>query len=300
MKVFCAGILVVALSGFLIAPGALAAGDDGSTEASASTESDSSASAQKMLLGDIEVALSHLASGGGLRNLSADQRRAVVEAVLDKLGYPPKQATEARATDNDDASSVQSPAKRILTLSDWCLYLRISRLDTETAKAVAKELRKDGRSSVRWTLLDLRRVAGDGGDGVAEMATAFESRKAPLVVLVGVGTRKGAKQLIEKLRSKRSVVTIGDPTQGTPYGTRELSLPSGIAVNVPDFSDASTSAAQRQLTPDITVSYRGRGLDPTVFKQDDKALRQDLLRDPPIRRAMDTLTAARAFAEPHF
>lgn len=309
MKVSIAGIFVVALSGFLSAPVELAADDGGpedapapATDAEASSEADSnrSARADKVLLRDIEAALTHLSAGGVLGNVSADQRRAVVEAVLEELGAAPHPSAEARAADSDDDSSARPPAERILALRDWCLYLRIFRMDAETAETVAEELRKDERASARWTLLDLRRVQGDEAEIVERMADALASRKAPLVALVGAGTRKGGERLIKQLRSERSVVTIGDPTPVYAYDSRQLSLPSGIEVTVPDFSDDSGSAGRLVLKPDITVSYSGRGLDPAVFEQGDEDLRQALLRDPPIRRALDTLTAARAFAEPHF
>ncbi len=309
MKVSIAGIFVVALSGFLSAPVELAADDGGPedapapvTDAEASPEADSnrSARADKVLLRDIEAALTHLSAGGVLGDVSADQRRAVVEAVLEELGAAPHPSAEARATDSDDDSSDRPPAERILALRDWCLYLRIFRMDAETAETVAEGLRKDEWSSARWTLLDLRRVEGDEAEIVERMADALASRKTPLVALVGAGTRKGGERLIKHLRSERSVVTIGDPTPAYAYDSRQLSLPSGIEVTVPDFSDASDSTGRLVLKPDITVSYSGRGLDPAVFEQGEEDLRQALLRDPPIRRALDALTAARAFAEPHF
>lgn len=288
-----------------------AAGDDGPADADApagaesspADDSEHSASSDKPLLRDIEEVLSHLEKGGALRDISAKQRRAVLEAVLAELGYASPSVPGARETEGDEESDPRSSAKRILTLHDWCLYLRISRLDADTATAVAEELRTKERRSVRWTILDVRRLENDvdiGEKAVVDMVAAFESRKAPLVVLAGRGAQKGTRRLVERLRTKSPVVTIGDPNAGHAYETKELSLPSGIKVNVPDFSDDSASSGQQVLSPDITVPYSGRGLDADVFEQEDEALRQALLRDPTIRHALDTLIAARAFAEPHF
>ncbi|MFW5802286.1 MAG: hypothetical protein ACOCWJ_00045 [Verrucomicrobiota bacterium] len=312
MKNALFGILLAVLVGLAGTSSMRADGEDGPADASApeaGEEASSVASSErsvtegKALLRDIETVLSHLAEGGVLRDISADKRRAVVEAVLTELGYAPSTTAVSQATDEDEESPADSAAMRILDLRDWCLYLRISRLDDETAKALTAELRKKHRKSVRWTILDLRRLENDADSAkksAVEMATALASREAPLVVLVGGGLQKEAKRLLDLLHLESSVVTIGDPTPRYAYDTKELSLPSGVEVTVPDFSEASASDGSKAIAPDITMSYSGHGLDPEVFEQKDEDLRQNLLRDPPIRHALDTIAAARAFAEPHF
>lgn len=304
------GTFVVALSTLLSASAQLAAVEDGHEDAdapatgaeasSSAADSEKPTAADKVLLRDIEAALTHLSAGGVLGDISAKQRRTVVEAVLAELGYAPSPPAEAQTADSDVDSLARLPAQRILALRDWCLYLRISRMDAETAETVAEEMQKDERGDIRWTLLDLRRIAGDQADALERMAAAFASRKAPLVAIVGAKTGNAGQRLVKSLRSNGSVVTIGDPTPVHAYDTKKLSLPSGIEVTVPDFSDAPAADSQRPVSPDITVSYSGRGLDAAVFEQEGEDLRQALLRDPSIRQALDTLTAARAFAEPHF
>lgn len=263
-----------------------------------SAHADAPKDAQTALMRDVEALLDHLRQGGGLDNLSDDNRQRVLQAVLAELGYaaPPTEMPDA-LTEGADEEEPSGP--RVLELADWCLYIRLPEVSEAAAQALKEAMDKQNPNSTPWTIVDLRQANGGDPESIEAIKPLLEARRKPLMVLVGAGTRRAAERLVGALRNDQAAVTIGDPTPGYPYESRQLELPSGLTVAVPDFSTGNP-AARLVVEPDITVAYSGHGLEPDVFDQLDEGLRRDLLRDPPVQRAMDTLTAVRAFAEPHF
>lgn len=270
-------------------------------EPGAHTRNSSLAESDEALLRDVRALLRYLRAGGEDEALPEEGRRTILEQILSELGYSgPLPADE---TDEEgDQQAVGAEHVRVLPLNDIAAYVRFPSITKEAVAKLSEALASEDVKKLPWTLLDLRACRrGDPGalDSVVE---ALTRRRTPLIALVGVGTREAAEQVLARLKSDGAVFTVGDPTPGYPYGTRELELPSGMSVTVPEFTAAKEDGGSpgHALEPDLSVSYSGHGLDPDVFGEEDEALRAHLLRDSVVRRALDTLAAVRAFAEPHF
>lgn len=143
-------------------------------------------------------------------------------------------------------------------------------------------------------ILDLRDGNGGGMHAVEDTVALFEEADVALIVLVGPRTVSASERLAGELRDRKLGVLVGEKTAGYPFTSRELQLPSGIRIQIPDVDRTPAgrgTSSSPALQPDIHVAGRANqgSRDRPQLNADD------LRRDPPVRKALDVLAAVSAF-----
>jgi hypothetical protein len=217
-------------------------------------------------------------------------RYALVQAVLDALNCngtitppPPDGIASSGAADVPAVG-------RTDTVDGKYGYVLIQTLDSRLPREIEGLLGDVAHGHYEGLIVDLRYAAGDAADSATRTATALRETKVPVAMLINNSTVGAAEILVRQVRERCDALVLGQPTRGFPYARRRTVLKSGDILLLPDVPEAG--AGRVPLLPDLAV-------------EDNLSL--DALLNPParqqdacLRKAVDLLSAIRAFQGRHF
>lgn len=246
-------LFILALTGWLVAPGAL--------RADATNPAPDFKEIYELLRANLPGAT------------DASLNRAAVAGLMSQ--FPGKVELTAGAADGTEPATGQAALDKAIIIENNVAYLRVSRVDA----GLAAELAAAGRSltasnTIAGVVLDLRFAGGEDSAAARAAAGLLADKKVsrpfdgPLVILVNGGTHGAAETLAAALRSAGAGLIVGSPTAGTAMSFKEFVLKDGerlLIATAPVKTDGKALVADG-LKPDIAI---------TVNADDERAFWQN-------------------------
>jgi hypothetical protein len=181
-----------------------------------------------------------------------------------------------------------------ITLNGLYAYVRLRHVGTHLPDAVEGALADVHNGHYEAAILDLRATGGSHPSKLGKAFSFLKEAPIPVICLVGPGTRPAPAQLAAELRTTYKAILVGKPPGPAAPAPEAVQLPTGEKVWLP--ARASVPAKpQAPLQMDIPVHSARAALVTFETAADWTTL---ATRDECLRRAVDLLTAMRAFRQP--